>query len=63
MDKREGQASQTIRRAKPQRVRDMTAKIVPFAKRGRVRLEPIDTEDVPPDVRQLLAIMEARERK
>jgi hypothetical protein len=42
----------------------MTAKIIPFPSRGRVRLAPVDDdEDLPPGVRALLAIMEATERK
>jgi hypothetical protein len=43
----------------------MTAKIIPFPSQGRVRLAPIDVgaEYLPPAVRQLLAIMEAKERK
>jgi hypothetical protein len=42
----------------------MNAKIIPFPSQNRVHLVPADAEQeyLPPDVRALLAIMEATER-
>lgn len=41
----------------------MTTKIIPFPSQGRVRLKPVDDDNLPVGVRALLAIMEATERK
>jgi hypothetical protein len=43
----------------------MTAKIIPFPSQGRVQLKRVDSEreELPLAVRQLMAIMDATERK